>query len=531
MNKKIKKIFKFILLLSIIFIVSCGKKEEKNSMNDTLRIAIPKDIGSMNPHLMTSPHYVHNWIYEGLVTLKDGEIRPVLAESCKISDDGRKYTFLLKKNIKFSDGSLLSPELVKKNIEEVIQNKKIYGFLQSLREIEKINILDERTIEFILKNPCNSFLKDLTFSRPLVFLGEKGFEENIPTSEKIKEPIGTGMWKIKEYVPKQYALFERNENYWGEKPRYKYLKVYIVPEMTTTISMLKAGEIDFIYDNYDSLSVDAIKEFEKEGFDVKISEPKQVTSLSLNTAGEILKDTKVRLALTFATDNEIISEELFKGIRKPAYCYFTKDVEFVKDIDCSTYKTDLKKANSLLEEAGWKYIKKDDEYRTKNGQLLELKLSLDSSIQNGKIIAEILQAQYKKIGVKIDINQEESKIFRKNWTDGNFDMIMFNSWGGSYEPYATFAAMITEGDKFNIVQKGLKNREELHKRMANILKENDQNKIAEDFKYILETFKEEAVYIPLINTVVVSVSPKNIDGIEFSTIKDLIPLQKVHKKE
>lgn len=159
-----------------------------------------------------------------------------------------------------------------------------------------------------------------------------------------------------------------------------------------------------------------------------------------------------------------------------------------------------------------------------------MKLSLDNSIKNGKLLAEVLQEQYKRVGVKLEISQEESKLFRQNWTKGDFDMVMFNSWGGSYEPFATLAAMITEGDKFNVVQRGIENRAELHRVMKESLSEVDSEILRQNFKYILDTFHEQAIYIPLVDTVIISVSSKDIEGVEFSSIKDIIPLQTIKGK-
>lgn len=510
-----KKIITILALSSAI--LGCGAEERDR---ETLRITIPKDIGNLNPHLMNSPHYAQNWVYEGLVTLKNGEITPVLCESWEVSPDGKEYTFLLKKNILFSDGTKFDSNNVKRNFEEVLKNKKAFSFLQSLKEIKEIVVLDDERVKFVLNSPCNSFLKDLTFSRPLVFLGDNGFEKF--------SPIGTGMWVLDKSEINQYAIFKKNQNYWGDIPHFETLKTYVVSDMNTSIAMLRAGDIDLIYDNFDSLNVENIEQLKKEGYTVKISEPKQITSLSLNTAGEILKDKRVRQALNYGTDKNEISQRIFKGIRQPAKSYFTDDVEYVRDVKIKSYDYDVEKARALLEEAGWKDVGK--EYREKDGKVLEIKVSLDNSIRNGKVIAEVLQEQYKKLGVKLDISLEESKLFRQNWGKGDFDMVMFNSWGGSYEPFSTLSAMITPGDKFNMVQRGIENKEELHKVMSDALKETDKEKLIADFQYIMDTFYEQAIYVPLVDTVVVAISSPQIEGVEFSSIKEVIPLENIRRK-
>lgn len=511
-----KILFSFVMVGVIL-----GCNTEKKSESNILKITIPKDIGKLEPHFMTSPHYVQDWLYEGLVTLKNGEIYPMLSKNWEISNDGKEYIFYLREDIFFNDETKFNSNIVKKNFEEILKNKKGFTFLQSLKEINSIEIIDEYTIKFKLNNPCNSFLKDLTFSRPLVFLGEKGFETF--------SPIGTGMWMLESYEMNQFAIFKRNEKYWGNKPQFEILKTYVVSDMNTSIAMLRAKDIDMIYDNYDSLSMENIEQLKKEGYTIKISEPKQVTSLSLNTSAKILKDKSIRQALSYATNKEIISKEIFNGIRKPADCYFTKDVEYIKELIIPKYDYNIDRANQILDEANWKF-EKNREYRSKDGEILNLKLRLDNSIKNGKIIAEVLQHQYKKVGIKLEIIQEESKLFRQNWQKGNFDIIMFNSWGGSYEPFATLAAMVTAGDKFNIVQEGIKNKDELHRIMKETLKENNESKLKENFNYIINTFYNEAIYIPLVDTVSIAVYGKDLEGVEFSTNKELIPLQNIKRK-
>ena len=136
------------LLLLSSFIIGCGRENQREE--DTLRITIPKDIGELNPHLMTSPHYAQNWVYEGLVTLKNGEVSPVLCENWEISPDGKEYIFNLRKDVVFSDGSKFNSSIVKKNFENVLENKKAFGFLQSLKELKRIEIIDDYKIKFII---------------------------------------------------------------------------------------------------------------------------------------------------------------------------------------------------------------------------------------------------------------------------------------------------------------------------------------------------------------------------------------------
>ena len=108
---------------------------QEAAQEDVLVLAYPKDLGDMNPHTMASPMYAQDWVYDGLTALVNGEIVPELAESWEISGDGKQYTFHLREGVKFSDGSDLTAELFRKNIQDVIDNKDGYTFLQDRKSV------------------------------------------------------------------------------------------------------------------------------------------------------------------------------------------------------------------------------------------------------------------------------------------------------------------------------------------------------------------------------------------------------------
>lgn len=495
----------------------------------TLVLAYPKDLGDMNPHTMTSPMYAQDWVYDGLTALVNGTIVPELAEKWDISEDGKTYTFHLRKGVKFSDGSDLTAELVKENIQDVINNKDGYSFLQCLEEIGTMDTPDDSTLILNLKNPCNSLLSDMSFNRPLTIAGKAAFPEsgNI-YKDGVKAPIGTGMWTVKEYVQDQYTVFERNEYYWGDKPSFQYVKVEVIPDMDTVVNALKAGEIHMYIDVNDGLSADAFYELKELGFGTQMAEGTQVTSLSLNTAGDTTGDVKVRQALEYATDNTVISQYVYGGLQKPASSYFADSIQLTRT-GTQGYTYDPEKASEILEQAGW-VLEAGSDYRVKDGAPLEVDMLYDTVFKNGKNIGLVLQEQYKKAGVKLNICEEDSQVFRKKWKEGDFDMILYSSWGGSYEPFATLAAMRSEGDKFSTVQKGMENKAELDKVMNEALSEIDEDKLKEDFTYIMESFKDQAVYIPLTVSSTLAVYDNSLEGLDLTDGKDIMPVGSVVRK-
>lgn len=484
-----------VLSLTISLSACTTQQSQTSSEPDELVVRTAKDIGDLNPHTMNSQMYAQDWVYEGLVALEQGEIVPELAESWDISPEGCTYTFHLRDGVQFSDGTLFTSEIAKKNIEAVQQHKDSYSFLQSLNVIESIETPDHNTLVLQLSQPCNSLLNDFTYSRPLAMLGESGFPDTgTPYSNGIKAPVGTGMWILEEYVPNQYASFESNPNYWGQAPSVQELKALVIPDVNTAATALRAGEIDVMVDAT-QITSELFQQMERDGFGIASAPTTSVTSVYLNTTSPLLQDVIVRKALAYGTDNTEISQGVFGGLQPTASAYFSTEIPYT-DVGLPSYSYDSEQANLLLEEAGWLYESGAD-YRSKNGTILSLDLIYDASVTNDRDIGLVLQAQYAKIGVKLNLLPQDSQVYRQNWTNGAFDLLIYSSWGGSYEPYATLAAMSTSGDKFCTPQLGMAQKKELDLVMQDCLSQTNPTKLQENFQYIMTSFHDEVVYIPL----------------------------------
>ena len=284
------KVWKFIAIALSLFILAgvtgCTHNEAKVTDKHTLTLSWSKDIGNLNPHLYgINQMFAQAMIYEPLVKYgEDGKIEPCLAQSWEISPDGREYTFKLRPDVTFSDGSPFTAQAVKKNFDAVLANKSRHTWLDLIGQIQATEAMSDDTFRIIFKHAYYPALQELALIRPLRFLAPSGFPDNGNTYEGIKKPIGTGPWILSEYKKDQYAVFIRNENYWGPKPKLEKVIVKVIPNSEANVLALEKGEIDLIYGS-GLISLDAFKHIKEEGkYETQLSGPGSTRVLAVNTS-------------------------------------------------------------------------------------------------------------------------------------------------------------------------------------------------------------------------------------------------------
>ena len=251
-----KKLFLLVVLLLPLFLVACQQNSNSSKQvgeKDKLTMVWGEDFGDVNPHRYNPDQFViQDMVYEGLVRYGDnGKIEPALAESWDISEDGKTYTFKLRK-AKFSDDSDFNAENVKRNFDTVFseENKKNHTWFDFTNQLESYRVVDEHTFEIKLKQAYSATLYDLSMIRPIRFIADAAFPDGDDTTkDNLKKPIGTGQWVVKDKKPNEYITFTRNENYWGEKPKLKEVTVKIIPDPQTRALEFESGNVDLIYGN------------------------------------------------------------------------------------------------------------------------------------------------------------------------------------------------------------------------------------------------------------------------------------------
>ena len=397
-----------------------------------LEIGADNNPTGLDPHLITAfPSFmvVNGNIYEGLTAVdKDLKIVPSLAESWTVSPDGKTYTFKLRANVKFHDGSAMEAEDVVSTIKRV-QSKDIASPLASrLAAIESANAVDAQTVELKLKEPSAPLLSSLA----TIAIVPSSAETNKDALQK--QPVGTGPFKFQEWQPNGYILLAKNDSYWQQGlPKLAGLKFNIVPESATRQVGLTNGQYALL-PNIDAATALQLKG--KPG--VKLSETLDLayTLIGMNVSKPPFDNAKVREAVNHAINRqEIVEAALFGagvpgGPLSPALKSWALDV---KEFPC--YAHDPAKAQTLLKEAG-----------------VSLPVSVTMNVlprQDIKDIAQVVQEQLNKVGFKVELKNQEQGQFIQDWRNSNFDMFASLN-AGSPDPDEYFYRAFRTGGSTNV---------------------------------------------------------------------------------
>ena len=478
-----------------------------------------RDIRDLNPHLYAGEMYAQEMLYETLVNITADGYEGCLADSWDISEDGKTYTFHIRDGVKFSDGEVCDANAIKANFDAIIENKDRHTWLEMMNLLVGVSAPDNKTFVIELSEPYYPLLTELGVTRPFAMISPKAMKDG-STKDGVNAYIGTGPYVLTDFVTDEYAVFEANENYWGEQPKIKKITVKVIPDNQTRILALEKGEIDMIFGK-NMIDADAINQYTgNDKFTVSLSDPTSTRQIVLNTTRDVLADKEVRQALQHATNKQTISEGIFYGLEQPADTLFAKTVPYC-DIDLEPYAYDVELAQSMLDEAGW--VVGSDKIREKDGQKLNIDLLYNSDSVTEKAIAEYLQSEYQKIGIALNIHGEEEQSYRDNMKAGNFDMVFNICWGTPYDPQSSLAAMRAPVYGDYAAQLGLEDKADIDQAITDILVSTDETKRQELYTFVLTRLHEDAVYIPLTYECNKAIYRSDLQGFHFTQTQYEVP--------
>ena len=525
-------------ILALGLLSGCGQKEAASSVSTAasepaaavngsdqeLVFVNYRDIRDLNPHLYAGEMYAQSILYDTLVSITEDGYEGCLAESWTISEDGKIYTFKIRDGVTFSDGTVCDANAILANFNAIIENKDRHTWLEMMNLLVGVSAPDDHTFVIELSEAYYPMLTELGCIRPFAMISPNCMI-NGSTKDGVSGYIGTGPYVLTDFETDQYAVFERNENYWGEKPEIERITVKVIPDNQTRIMALESGEIDLIFGK-NMLDADAISQYvDSDKFEVALSNPTSTRHIVLNTTNEILSDTAVRQALQHATNRTAISEGIFYGLEQPADTLYAATVPYC-DVELTPYEYSTETASSMLDEAGC--TMGSDGVREKDGKKLELNLLYNSDSVTEKTISEYLQSEYLKLGISLNIHGEEEQSYRDNMKAGNFDMVFNICWGMPYDPQSSLAAMRAPVYGDFAAQQGLADKKEIDQAITDILTTTDEEERQELYRFVLTRLHEDAVYIPLTFECNKALYTKNLQGVHFGTDQYDVPFSDMY---
>ena len=439
---------------------------EANSRTDTFVANISEPGGVFVPYF-----YDNGWdenaimpIFARLVAIDDkGNPVPDLASSWDISKDNLTYTFHLRPNLKFSDGSPLTADDVAFTLTLLDDPKYTSGVIDistanivgadaykngNATSISGIKVINPTTIQISTDkpNPLDlSLLGGYILSK--AYYGKDYKKGQLDYLKALySAPMGAGPYKFDQYVTGQEIRYTANPNYYGGKPKVEHL-IYKVTTKDTALQTFQTGETDLDSFNTDQDTLDQLQSL---GFaSIKIRTVPDYGYISINSKKPYLKDTAVRQALNYGLDRQKIIDVKYKGYGEVANVFTAPTLWSYTEDGVVKYNFDPAKAKQLLDSDGWKVG--SDGIRTKNGQ--RLKLSFLTTKPDDQIIP-VAKANYADIGIEFvpEVLDANTMFDRLNKSD--YDLLSERS-NGLIDP--NDSVMEFESDKPNLDVSGYSN--------------------------------------------------------------------------
>ncbi|MFC0179232.1 ABC transporter substrate-binding protein [Thorsellia kenyensis] len=390
-------------------------------------------------------------LYNRLIDFKRGttETQPALAESWTISEDGKTYTFKLRKDVKFHTTDDFTPTR-NFNADDVV-----YSFLRQHDEkhpyynvsggtyeyysgmgmrdmIQSVEKIDDHTVVFKLTRAEAPFLANLAMDFASILSAE--YADNMlaaGTPENVDlYPVGTGPFQIDDYQQDSTIIYSAFEDYWGERGNVETLIFSITPDAAIRYAKMQKDECQVMpYPNPSDIARmkqdESINLYEDAGLNIGY--------MAFNVTKPPLDNVKVRQALAMAVNKPSIIENVFQGTGQVAKNLIPPTMWGYND-SIEDYKYDLEAAKALLKEAG-----------------IEGEITIDlwaMPVQrpynpNAKRMAEIIQADWAKIGVKANIVTYEWGEYLKRARDGEHDVALMGWNGDNGDPDNFFATLFS----------------------------------------------------------------------------------------
>ena len=436
-------------------------------------VAVDADVDTLHPtdFSTTVELGVLNQIYDTLLYYSpDGtkDPEPRIAESYEVSDDGLDYTFHLRDDVTFHDGTPVTADDVVFSIE-LYKASEYQGSQISM--LSSVEATDEHTVVCHLDAPYSPFLQGIC--SPMI--ASKAYYES-SEDDFVNNPIGTGPYKFVSRAKGSNIKLEANEDYYRGAPEIKEVTFEVIPDSSTKAIALQTGEVNFA-------EIDSATKPQLEANPaIPIAEvPTSAFSyIAMNTEKEPFNDVKVRQAINYAIDRDNLVAVCYDGEAEVNSNICAKE-RFGYSDDQFQYTYDPEKAKELLAEAG-----------------IETPYDLGEILVAEKYsnLATVIQNDLKAVGLDVTISVKEFNSYISDLQNGSYGITALNM---TLEGDTQTLEMAFTSDYIGIANNARYSDEEMDKLFEQARTETDNDKRAEIFNEIFTKAQDEAIYAVMCN--------------------------------
>lgn len=427
-----RKVFLLALVLALALVFAgCGGDEVQTADTNSVVIAIGEEPETLDP-TQGWGHGTSPLIQSTLVRYNaELEVENDLAESYALSDDGLRWTFTLRDDARFSDGTPVTAA----DVAFTLETAKAAQGAVDLTYMAQAQATDDRTVEITLTQPTSIFLNTLA---SIGIVPEHAYDADYG-----RAPIGSGPYEFVEWRPQEQIVLRANDDYYGEQAAIENVTIVFMSE-DAALAAVQAGEVDVAYSTATlgttevaGYHVEAIRAADNRGFTMPMSPDEGETSASGAPIGnDVTSDLAIRQAVALATDRETIAETVLNGFARPAY---SENDGMPWNNPAVVLETDVEQAQALLEEAGWRDTDGDG-IREKDGLRAAFTCLYPAEDSARQAIAMAAAEQVRAVGIEITVRGT-------SWdeiTERMFADAVMMGWGAA-SPNETYYLYRSEG--------------------------------------------------------------------------------------
>ena len=359
--------------------------------------------------------------------MPDNLTSPMLAESWKVSPDGKVYDFTLRKGVRFHNGDPFTADDVKFSFE------RYRGTAASTLKdrVAALEVVGPLHVRFRLKNPWPDFLTFYTSASGAGWIVPKKYVEKVGDEGYKKAPVGAGPYKFVSFTPGVELVFEAFDGYWRKTPNVKRLVFKVIPDESTRLAALRRAEIDIVY----SVRGDLAEELQRTpGLTLKpvvIQSPQWVNLLDQWDPKSPWHDRRVRLAANLAVDRKAINQAITLGHSRLTHSLIPSTFDFYWQPP--TYALDPAQPKKLLAEAGYPNCFDAGDY------------FMDISYAN---VQEAVANYLQQVGIRTKLKAVERAAYWSGYADKKYRNLAYTASGAFGNAATRLATFVVKGGPY-----------------------------------------------------------------------------------